>query len=327
MAQARLLDDNGYGVDPQERPPQGSGLDSQQVPVPNQTPQNKSGGSAPSGVPQDWYDDFVRRNPGDGGRAAAAYAPTSHRTSDSQGSGFNQATNQPTGIPQPLPARAGAQQATNVPSQFSDPITSFIEQFAQQRAQALENPAVGSGQQLLEQALKDISAQFQKGGYTNAEQEVFQTQALDPLEQLRQARKRQVIEDLSRRGIDPKSGVAIQMIQDVDRQFDGQRAMTQRSIASQGAQETQQRMMQALQMLGTLSGTENSRMNEAFQYRSVPLNLADRSFNQASQLYNMAGNPMQMVNPLMQLGQQQQGRSDQWQEALGYLAAILAQQG
>ena len=85
-------------------------------------------------------------------------------------------------------------------------------------------------------------------------------------------------------------------------------------------------MLQAVQLLSSLAGTENSRLNEAFQYRSVPLNLADRSFNQASQLYNMAGNPLSMVNPLLQLSQQQQGRNDNWQEVLGYLASILANQ-
>lgn len=249
-------------------------------------------------------------------------APTSSRPFDSQSSNYNQATNQ-------LSSQGrAAMERLQVPSpqvgaQFSDPITSWIEQFAQQRAQQRENPSANSGQALLEQALRDISAQFQKGGFTPAEQEVFQTQAIDPLEQLRQARKQQVLQSLSARNITPESGVAIQMLADVDRQFDAQRATTQRGLAAQGAQETQARMMQALQLLSGLAGTENQRLNEAFQYRSVPLNLADRAFNQASSLYNQAGNPLSLINPLMQLGSLQQGRSDSQQAALADLIWAL----
>jgi hypothetical protein len=250
-------------------------------------------------------------------------APTSDRRFDSQSSNYNQKTNQLSSQGQQ------ALQGMQVPSptldpQFSDPITKFIEQFAQQRAKQLENPQAGSGQQLLEQALRDISSQFKQGGFTPGEQEVFQTQALDPLEQLRRARKQQVMHELSARGITPNSGVALQMLADVDRQFDGQRSVMQRNIAAQGAQETQQRMLQAVQLLSALAGGENSRLNEAFQYRTVPMNLADRAFSQASSLYNMSGNPLQMAGPLMQLSQMQQGRSDNWQETLGYLAAILS---
>ena len=227
------------------------------------------------------------------------------------------------------PGGAGpwTQRGPTVPAQFTDPITSMVEQFAQSRAQERESPSGGSGQALLEQALRDVSSQFQGGGFTKGEQEVFQTQALDPLEQLRTARKRQVMEQLSARGIDPKSGVALQMLQDVDRQFDGLRAQTQRSIAAQGAQETSARMQTAIQLLSGLAGTENDRLNEGYRYRREPMNLADRSFNQAFQMYNAAGNPLAMAGPLTALSQQQQGRGDNLQETLGYLAAILAAQG
>jgi hypothetical protein len=212
-------------------------------------------------------------------------------------------------------------------AQFTDPITGPIEGYARQRAEERERPSSGSGQALLEQALKDIAAQFRQGGFTPGEQEVFQTQALDPLEQLRTARKRQVLQQLSARGIDPNSGVGMSMLADVDRQFDALRAQTQRSIAAQGAQETASRMQTAIQLLGSLAGTENQRLNEGFQYRTVPMNLADRSFSQGLQMYNAGGNPLTLAQPLMQLSQQQSNRSDNLQETLGYLAAILAAQG
>lgn len=211
------------------------------------------------------------------------------------------------------------------PNQFTDPITGPISDAAALRVGQLENPPGGSGQALFEEALRNIAQQFQSGGYTPAEQEIFQTQAIDPLEQLRTTRKQQVLENISRRGLDPRSGVAIQMLEDVDRQFDQLRTTTQANLSGQFAQENVARLLQSLQMLGNLSGTENQRMDQAFQYRTVPMNLADRAFNQAFQTYNAAGNPLSLVNPLTQLYNAQAGQSAGMQQALGYLAYILSQ--
>lgn len=210
--------------------------------------------------------------------------------------------------------------------QFSDPISSFLEDWSNKYAKQLENPPQGSGRSMLENALQQIAGQFQKGGFTPAEQEVFQTQALDPLEQLRKARKQQVMEELSRRGISPTSGVALSMLQDVDRQFDASRAQTQRGIAAQGAQETQQRMLQAVNLLSTLAGSQDQRMNQAFNYYSVPYNLSNNAFNQSMQFAQM-NNPLSLIQPLLSLSAQQQGRQDNQGAALADLIWALTQMG
>ena len=228
-------------------------------------------------------------------------------------------------------------------AQFDDPITRIIEQFARMRAQERASPSQGSGQALLEEALKNISQQFQSGGYTPAEQEIYQTQSLDPLERLRTARKQQVMQQLATRGIPMTSGVAQQMLQDVDRQFDAQRTTTQANLAGQFGNERVSRMLQGTQMLGQLAGTQNDRLNEAFQYTTVPMNLADRAFGQSMQVfnaaegsannaynrmqgtYNSAGNPLNIAPSMLQLQQLQQNRGDNFQETLGYLLALLSQ--
>lgn len=280
----------------------------QEAPSPVAPAPDPSGGSkSVSGVPDDWLKDFLSRNPGDEARAKSAYESNNISKTNIPGMNDDQS------------AVWRKMQQTNVPSQFDDPISSWLEQFAQTRAQQRENPPGGSGQAMLEAALKDISKQFMGGGFTPGEQEVFQTQALDPIEKLRQARRQQVMQQLSQRGITPNSGVAIQMLQDVDRQFDGLRTQQQRSIAAQGAQESQARMLQAVQLLSGLAGTENQRLNEAFGYRAVPMQLADRAFNQASQFYGMAGNPLAGLGGYSQLAGMQQGRNDASQEALADL--------
>lgn len=220
---------------------------------------------------------------------------------------------------------SGGPQITSL-GQFTDPIGGSVENAAANRANALTNPPNGSGQNLLEQLLKKVSAQFEGGGFTPAEQETFQTQALDPLERLRTARKQQVMEELSRRGINPSSGIAQQMLQNVDAQFDSHRATTQRDIAAKGANETTQRMMQAVQLLTQLAGTQDTRLDKAFNYQTVPLNLADRSFSQAMQLYSQ-NNPLSMVQPLLALSQQQQGQQSNQGAALADLIWTLTHQG
>jgi hypothetical protein len=216
-------------------------------------------------------------------------------------------------------------QARQVPAQYTDPISRYVEEFAQGRAQRLENPPGDSGMALLEKSLRDIAAQFQQGGYTNGEQEIFQTQMLDPLERLRQERKQQVMHQLSQRGIAPSSGVAIQMLADVDRQFDQMRTQQQADLSGRFAQERVARLLQSLGLLGNLAGSEEGRLDKAFQYRTVPLNLADRAFNQGMQLYGAAGNPLAMVNPLLGLAGAQQGRTDNSQRALADLIWALTQ--
>ena len=224
-------------------------------------------------------------------------------------------------------AAGSSQQGITAPNQFSqNPLTSALSAFANQQAQRLQNPPEGSGQSLLEQALRSISGQFQAGGFTPHEQEVFQTQAIDPLEQLRTARKQQVNEELSRRGISPSSGVAQSMLADVDRQFDAQRATTQRNIAAQGAQEVQSRQLQAVNLLNQLAGTEQGRFDKAGQYLQVPIDLANQGFSQAMQLYNL-NNPLSLIQPLLQLSQQQQSHSDNQGAALADLLYTLLNSG
>lgn len=80
MAQRRLdqltFEEGGTYEDPElfQPDPQERG------PVPSPAPSNPSF----EGVPQDFVDDFLRRNPGDAHRVKDAYAPTSHRVGDSQ---------------------------------------------------------------------------------------------------------------------------------------------------------------------------------------------------------------------------------------------------
>lgn len=242
-------------------------------------------------------------------------APTSHRPNDSQttnpmlqmansaadrGMGFGTGGPFRPPVMQQAQAPAPSLQAPPSTAQFSDPLSKQVEQSAMQQAQRLEAPPADSGQFALEQALKSIAAQFQQGGYTTAEQEIYQTQAIDPLERLRTTRRQQVMLELSKRGIDPKSGVGMSMLADVDRQFDQQRTVLQRDVAGKAADERTSRMLKAVELLSGLAGTQDQRQAQAFQYRTVPYNLGQTAFQNARQVAN-DNDPLRLAGPYAQM--------------------------
>jgi hypothetical protein len=155
----------------------GQGPDSLTSPTsptsPSQTTSNAPSPNAfdaskvPGGVPTDWARDFISRNPGDYGRLASAYAPTSYRPYDSQTTNptqqaANAAARPPSATTMPVPvsappldtARAVTSQAP--PFQFTDPYTKLYEDVAQKNLSSLQgnNPQV-------QQLMTFLNTQFQ----------------------------------------------------------------------------------------------------------------------------------------------------------------------
>lgn len=280
------------------------------------------------GDPTDWFNRIVAKE-----SLRGSNEPNSTYTPDNKGgytTGPTGTINRGPGQPKFSSGRGdfgAGTKSIGYDAQFSDPISAFLEQFASQQRERLTNPPSGSGQQLYEDILKNISQQFQGGGYTAHEQELLNTQALDPLERLRSARKQQVITNLSARGIGPDSGVYKDMLADVDRQFDSLRAQQQTQLGVNAANQATQRQLTAIQLLQQLAGTEGQRNDQAFNYASVPYNMAQTAFGNASGFYGATGNPLALIQPLLALQSQQQGQSASQQQALGYLAYLLANMG
>ena len=174
----RVPDDPSPALPPPNQPP---------PPPPQQPPAPPTPARAPSGVPQDWFDDFLRRNPGDEGRAASAYAPTSHRTYDSQN---------PSSTPAPA-ANFNTGLSGAYHGVFNDPLTKQYEQLLQaqlatyqQQQATMREQAQQAAQRrtATEEAVRRLTdytnqrvTKLQAPAYTGAEQEVLRTQLLDPL--------------------------------------------------------------------------------------------------------------------------------------------------
>jgi uncharacterized protein YukE len=94
---------------------------------------------------------------------------------------------------------------------------------------------------------------LQAPAYTGTEQEVLRTQLLDPLERDRTAARQRALEQIGARGFDPSSGIAQQLLQDVDRAFDEQRTRAQGTIASRQIDEQRSREQEAQQLMQYLA--------------------------------------------------------------------------
>jgi hypothetical protein len=266
-------------------------------------------------------------------------------------------------------------------NQYNDPYTQYLEEMMkrridmlgqgvndpyrdqllsayQQRANALGNAAEPQYQALI-QRLEQRFNDLQGPGYTGAEGEAIRTQALDPIENDRAAARQRVIERLAARGITMESGIAQQALNEVDKAFDGMRATTQTTLATNDVQRREGRQQRADAIKGTLYDIPQARAREQLdvfsamemlesimrqeedargrEQISLAGGLADlgpQRLQLAMQAAGMGGNPTSNFSSLMQLAnlnQQSQllnmNRSSQLWSGLGSIAAILANSG
>lgn len=276
---------------------------------------------------------------------------------------------------------AGGVGGGNLPgNQYSDPYTQMLEELIKARIASLQGgyddsmrqqlqralqgraDALGRGNQQLDQLLGYLQKRFTdlKGpGYTGAENEVIRTGALDPLERDRAAAKKRAIERISAMGHTLESGVAEQIMQEIDREFDAYRGVTQNQLTMNDLNRREDRsqraemigasiadipdqrareqldVFQALEQLSLLARNEDqARSREAIGYAGGLNDLSWQRFQMAMQAAGMGGNPAQlggMLTNMMGLNQNaamfnQNNQSALW-SGLGSLAAIIARSG
>jgi hypothetical protein len=80
--------------------------------------------------------------------------------------------------------------------------------------------------------LRSYFQKLQGPAYTPQQMDLLQTQSLDPLSHERDAYRQRILENASKRGLDPKSGIVQKMISDADNNFEQIRTKTQAGFAS-----------------------------------------------------------------------------------------------
>lgn len=174
--------------------------------------------------------------------------------------------------PSSAPSRSGMpspQTTSTYAGVFSDPLTKQYESLLQaqlglyqqqqaamqQAAQAAEQrrAATADAVKRMEAYMNQRVGQLQGPAYTGPEAEVLRTRLLDPLERDRTAAQRRALEQIGARGMDPSSGIAQQLLKDVNRYFDEARTREQGGFAQRQIEEERSRGQEAQQLLQYLA--------------------------------------------------------------------------
>lgn len=220
------------------------------------------------------------------------------------------------------------------PNVFSDPATQEWEKALRAMVDRLNQPTTKQlpDYQPLVDYMRTYIDQLKQPGHTPEQQDLIQTQALDPMERQRQAAHQQVIQRLAARGIAPSSGVVEKALQDVDRQFEQLRTKTQSDFALNEIDLNRSNKDRALAVGGQLAGLEAG-MASGDEQR------ANQAVSMLFQLPQFANQRLQLALQTLGSGQvnpalfnsmnmfQQQGAANQQQDQNYYanIAALIAQ--
>lgn len=236
-----------------------------------------------------------------------------------------------------------------------DPSLDAFMQMIQQRTNGLNTPYTNPDAAPLQDWMRKYFAQLQGPTYTPQQQDTIQTQALDPLERQRQARKQQVVRTMGSHGMSPTDGPTLGALAEVDRQFDTIRAQTQSGLAVNEINQGRSNQAQAANVGGSLANytqgqfaNNENRANEAVSlFGTIPqLNLsefqnqearANQAVTLGKQIPDMAQsrlttainllngsnvNPASLLQPLQ--GFQQQGMNQNTQDSQ-FWSQLIAQ--
>lgn len=140
------------------------------------------------------------------------------------------------------------------PSEYEDE-AKRLTAYLTQRTAELQGPWADEDEaQRLMDYLAQRTTELQEPAYTGTEAEVLRTQALDPIERDRQAARQRALQNIGARGFDPTSGIAQELLNQVDRGFDEQRAGAQGNLAYRQITEERSRQQEAQELLAAQRG-------------------------------------------------------------------------
>jgi len=153
--------------------------------------------------------------------------------------------------------------------QFSDPLTKQYEQLLKSQTSLYQKQQAKMQQEAAQQAqvraqtdaaVKRLMAfinqrvdTLQQPAYTDSESNIIKTRLLDPLEADRGASQQRALNNVGSRGFDPSSGIAQQMFQDIDREYDKSRSRVHGDVAYEQIQEQRSREQEAQELLKYLT--------------------------------------------------------------------------
>lgn len=264
-------------------------------------------------------------------------ASTSHREADSQsaagnalyGSGTGNALNIPGGAFSGATASSLAARAGGTSGTFSDPWTAQLEALINQQLQSVQNPAAGSPQAtVMDFLMQRFNELANSPGYTADEQAILNTQALEPIEDLRAASKQRALQSASARGFLPSSGLtsltqaANGGTEQLDTAYDRMRTVANRDLAVNAINKRNTDLASAVQLGQAALSQDQGQMDKALQLATLLYQLPIQAQNQALAVINGTGSPQSLLPYIVQMAQANQQQSDSFWQTLGYSLPI-----
>lgn len=206
---------------------------------------------------------------------------------------------------------------------FSDPWTGQLEQLITSQLNAVTNPPADAAQtklmQFLMQRFGDLSS---TPGYSDADRALLNTQALEPIEALRQASNKRVLERASARGFLPSSGLVQDEYAQNDRYHDQLRTVANRDLAVNAITKRTQDVATAAQLGQAATAQEQAQRNQALSLATLLYQLPINAQNQALAVINGTGGPQSLLPYVVQMAQAGQQNNAQFWNSLGMLAGL-----
>lgn len=165
----------------------------------------------------------------------------------------------------------------SVPDQFDDPYSNLYENIAKsQMGEVRNNPGLNQLTQFLNEQFKSLST---SPGFSPEELAVLNTQAFEPIEELRKASTERSNQRTAARGFLPSSGLAEMDLRNVDQAYDKLRTQAGRDLAINAIDRRDTDLARAQQLATQLGLT-------------IPQSQRAEELNLANSLYQMPRNAL-----------------------------------
>lgn len=237
----------------------------------------------------------------------------------------------PSSQPWPDAETAGGNFGHRVPGLFDDPSTAQLEGWLNQQIAELQKPN-DQLNQLMGFLNQQFTAHSQSPGFSPEEMAVIRTQALEPVEAMRQASKQRALERAGARGFLPSSGLHELDLRDIDIAADRNRTVLDRDLAISQIGERNADIQRALQFAGMGFQVPNAyrreNLNDILTRSRELYNLPRQAMADANAVVSGAPMPGDLFQQALQLmsarenqNRYEQQRTDRVLEQLGEWAA------
>jgi hypothetical protein len=213
----------------------------------------------------------------------------------------------------------------SVPDQFDDPYTNLLERIAKsQMGEVRNNPGLNQLTQFLNSQFQELST---APGFSPAEMSVLNTQAFEPIEELRKSATERSQQRTANRGFLPSSGLAELDLRNVDQAADKLRTQANRDLAINAIDRRDSDLNRAGQIAGQVGLTiPQGQRAEELNLSNLLYQLPRNALNDALAVLNGSPSTTDLLGGANLQAQQsyiqQQQTAARWAQIAQFLAGI-----